>query len=171
MSVLVALFFNATFPRPVCAVTLKDMPVSGLEHVDDVEGVDAIIKDIPESVMELYRQKGGKITIVPYRLDRMAQRYGVYETGVTGLYIFKGCRIYVSSGDSVTVGYCLAHEIGHFLYNETRPSWSEKAKLRFTDDETFARMYGAHYTFHNQFPGDVKLFSEIEKVAEKLVEK
>lgn len=86
-------------------------------------------------------------------------------------HIFKGCKIYVSLGDSVTVGYCLTHEIGHFLYNETRPSWSEEAKLRFTDDEMFARMYGSYYTFHNQSQEDARLFSEIEKVTEKLVEK
>ena len=119
---------------------------------------------IPDSVMELYHQKGGEVVVVDHSLDGIARQSGHDLTDVRGLYYWRSKKIYIRHGEDDE--RILAHEIGHFLFHETRPSWSAEDRAFFTDDEVFARAYEEHYTFSTVSPA----IDRIEAVAGKLVE-
>lgn len=119
---------------------------------------------IPDSVMQLYEQKGGEVITVDYSLDGLARQSGHNLKNVRGLYFWYSKRIYIRHGDDDE--RILAHELGHFLFHETRPSWSAEDRAFFTDDEVFARAYEEHYTFSTVSPA----IDRIEAVAGKLVE-
>lgn len=119
---------------------------------------------IPDSVMELCHQKGGEVVVVDHSLDALARQSGHNLKNVRGLYFWYSKRIYIRHGDDDE--RILAHELGHFLWHETRPSWSAEDRAFFTDDEVFARAYEEHYVFSTVSPA----IDRIEAVAGKLIE-
>lgn len=119
---------------------------------------------IPDSVMDLYYQKGGEVVVVDHSLDGMARQSGHNLTGVRGLYFWYSKRIYIRHGEDDD--RILAHELGHFLWHETRPSWSAEDRAFFADDEVFARAYEEHYAFSTVSDA----IDRIEAVAGKLIE-
>lgn len=119
---------------------------------------------IPDSVMQLYEQKGGEVITVDYSLDGLARQSGHNLKNVRGLYFWYSKRIYIRHGEDDE--RVLAHELGHFLFHETRPSWSAEDRAFFMDDEVFARAYEEHYVFSTVSPA----IDRIEAVAGKLVE-
>ena len=116
------------------------------------------------SVMELYYQKGGEVIVVDHSLDGLARQGGHDLTDVRGLYFWYSKKIYIRHGEDDE--RILAHELGHFLFHETRPSWSAEDRAFFTDDEVFARAYEEHYAFSTVSPA----IDRIEAVVGKLVE-
>lgn len=119
---------------------------------------------IPEPVIRLYSQKGGEVIVMDRSIDELARRGGHDLSDVRGLYFWHSKKIYIRHGEDDE--RILAHEIGHFLFHETRPSWSAEDQAFFTDDEVFARAYEEHYTFSTVSPA----IDRIEAVAGKLVE-
>lgn len=119
---------------------------------------------IPDSVMQLYEQKGGEVIVTDYSLDGLVRQTGNNLTGVRGLYFWYSKKIYIRHGEDDE--RVLAHELGHFLWHETRPSWSAEDRAFFADDEVFARAYEEHYVFSTVSPA----IDRIEAVAERLVE-
>lgn len=119
---------------------------------------------IPDPVMTLYQQKGGEVIVTDTGLDGLARQSGHNLKNVRGLYFWYSKRIYIRHGDDDE--RILAHELGHFLWHETRPSWSAEDRAFFTDDEVFARAYEEHYVFSTVSPA----IDRIEAVAGRLVE-
>lgn len=167
---LALLLFSALLSMTVHGATLASLPVTGADRVQDPWAVDDIIAGIPDDVITLYRQKGGRIYIVNYRLDSMARRYGMYVDYVYGLYVYRSCNIYVYRETDRQCGAVLAHELGHFLFHETRPSWPADVRARYQDDEAFAELYSAHHTFHCLSPDDIDAICRLEAVTGKLIQ-
>lgn len=138
-------------------MTLDDLPIMGT--VTDTDAVNQYLAFFPSSVALLYSQRGGRVVVIPCkRIDSIARRYGCYDSGVVGLYVFQSRKIYLADTEDIAVN--LAHELGHFLYEETRPSWSQADRERWTDSEDFA----VHYSRRDAD------FTEIERSAERLIQ-
>ena len=117
---------------------------------------------IPDSVVELFHQKGGRIFFVSAPLEH---RYADYDVTVYGLYYEPTHRIYIRNGSEV--GYVLAHELGHFLFHETRPSWAADIRERFTDTEEFAEVY-ATYCVYGTGDADINsIHMTVENLSER----
>ena len=90
---------------------------------------------IPDGVLDLFHRKGGRVLYVSSPLEtRCGADYTVY-----GLYCPGSQKIYIRSG--AETGGILAHELGHFLWHETRPSWPAEVRVAVTDPEEFAEAY------------------------------
>lgn len=133
-----------------------------------------IINRIPESVVSLYHIKGGEIYFVQSPLE---QRYGYCDSTVLGLYYFKSKRIYVRNfaTSESNYGAVLAHELGHFLFHDTFPSWPkwvQNTVLSFGNedpDESFACFYHTYCTFGTTgIPEVDSAICEIHAVADRL---
>lgn len=120
---------------------------------------------IPDSVVELFHQKGGRIFFVSAPLEH---RYADYDVTVYGLYYEPTHRIYIRNGSEV--GYVLAHEMGHFLFHETRPSWSADVRAMLNDSEAFAEIYALYCVYGTAGDMDAAIHS-IHLTAEKLLER
>lgn len=123
-----------------------------------------LIMSIPDSVMTLYHQKGGEVIVTDYSIDGLAKQSGHNLKNVRGLYFWYSKKIYIRHGEDDE--RILAHELGHFLFHETRPSWSAEDRAFFTDDEVFARAYEEHYVFSTVSPA----IDRIEAVAGRLIQ-
>lgn len=162
--IMVALFI-CLVPLRSYAMTLDELPITGTEHITDIDAFNAVLAPVPSAVAVLYAQKGGRITIVPTaNLDGIARRYDIFTQNVNGLYVYKSKRIYIAKGDSLDMAFVVRHELGHYLWRDTRPSWSQDARNRFTDDEEFATYYAARWL-------DMPLIASIEQSVEKLIER
>ena len=123
------------------AASTKDLRVQGSPTITEADA-DAIER-IPDAVVELFRRKGGSILFVSSPLER---RCGA-DFKVYGLYCQHSQRIYIRNG--AEFGGVLAHELGHFLYCETYPSWPADAKVAIDryggndPNEFFAQAYSA----------------------------
>lgn len=128
------------------AASTKDLQVQGSPAVTETDA--DTIRRIPDAVVELFRQKGGNILFVSSPLEH---RYGSFDYKVYGLYYQPAHRIYIRNG--AAFGDTLAHELGHFLYCETYPSWPAEAReiLRIyggeDPNEFFAQAYSAYCVF------------------------
>lgn len=120
------------------------------------------ISSIPDSVIDLFHAKGGHILYVSAPLEH---RYEDFGYTVYGLYHIPTHRIYIRNG--AEVGGIVAHELGHFLWHETRPSWSADARATFTDPEEFAQIY-CNYC---RFGGTNAAINSIHMTVEKLLER
>ena len=162
--IIVALFIML-IPLRSYAMTIDDLPITGVEHITDIDAFNAVLAPVPSAVAVLYAQRGGRITTVPIaNIDSIARRYDNYTQNVNGLYVYKSKRIYIAKGESLDMAFVLRHELGHFLWRDTRPSWSAAARNRFTDDEEFATFYAARWL-------DIPLIESIEQSIEKLIER
>ena len=117
---------------------------------------------IPDSVVELFHQKGGRIFFVSAPLEH---RYADYDVTVYGLYYEPTHRIYIRNGSEV--GYVLAHEMGHFLFHETRPSWAADIRERFTDTEEFAEVYATYCVCGTADAAINSIHMTVEKLSER----
>ena len=117
---------------------------------------------IPDSVVELFHQKGGRIFFVSAPLEH---RYADYDVTVYGLYYEPTHRIYIRNGSEV--GYVLAHELGHFLFHETRPSWAADIRERFTDTEEFAGVYATYCVYGTADAAINSIHMTVEKLSER----
>lgn len=145
-------------PLTSYGMTVDDLPITGT--IPDHDGVNQYLAFFPSSVALLYTQRGGRITVIPtQRIDTIARRYDSYDSGVTGLYVYRSRHIYLATTEDIAVD--LAHELGHFLYQETRPTWSAEERQRWTDTEEFARRYSRRNAD----------FSGIEQSITKLIER
>lgn len=120
------------------------------------------ISRIPDSVISLFHAKGGHILYVSAPLEH---RYEDFGYTVYGLYHPATHRIYIRNG--AEVGGIVAHELAHFLWCETRPSWSADVRERFTDPEEFAEAY-CNYC---RFGGADAAINSIHMTVEKLLER
>lgn len=157
---LIALIIYLLFFSPTSSygMTLDELPITGT--VKDAEAVNDYLAWFPSSVALLYRQRGGRIVMIPCeRLDSIARRYGDYSECVHGLYVLRSKKIYLANTFDTPV--VTAHELGHFLYEETRPSWSAADRARWTDSEDFAQ----HYSRRDAD------FRDIERCVERLLER
>ena len=151
------LFLFLLIPLNVYGMTVDELPITGT--IQDREAVNEYLAYYPSSVALLYTQRGGRVVVIPcQRIDSTARRYGCYDSGVVGLYVFQSRKIYLADTEDMAVH--LAHELGHFLYEETRPSWSQADKERWTDSEEFA----VHYSRRDAD------FTDIERSAERLIQ-
>lgn len=170
MRTLLALLLSALLTVPAYGASLSDFPVIGAERMDSTADTDRILSSIPDGVAVLYREKGGTVYIVDYSLDSRAKRCGVSGPGVVGLYFWTTCDIWLTAQGDWRTGYAMAHELGHFLFHETRPSWTAEAKARWPDDEDFAKTYATHCAFHCLTAEDAALMGDIEVAAEHLLQ-
>lgn len=151
--ILLTLYFSIFITICSYGMTLNELPIIG--SIPNTDIVNIYLSYYPSSVATLYRQKGGKIIIIPCkRIDNIAKRYDCYTKNVEGLYVFKSKKIYLANTDNIAVN--LAHELGHFLFEETRPSWSKDMKLRWTDSEDFAQHYSRRDSDFISIEQDIK---------------
>lgn len=150
-----------------CAVSLflcinahAAVQIEGNPTITETDAVT--IKNIPDAVTDLFHQKGGHILYVSAPLEH---RYEDFGYTVYGLYYAPTHRIYIRKG--AEVGGIVAHELGHFLWCETRPSWAADVRARFTDPEEFAETYCDYC----RFGGTDAAIESIHTTAEKLLER
>ena len=140
--------------------TVEAVQIEGRPNITEADA--ATIKYIPDSVIDLFHQKGGHIIFVSAPLER---RYDVFNFKVYGLYYEPTHRIYIRNGSDV--GCVLAHEIGHFLFHETRPSWSADIRAMFTDTEEFAEIYCNYCRFGGTNAAINSIHMTVEKLSER----
>lgn len=127
------------------AATVDSLQVQGSPTITETD-ISTIMR-IPDAVVELFHRKGGHILFVSSPLEK---RCGA-DSKVYGLYYYHTKRIYIRNG--AEFGGILAHELGHFLYCETYPSWPADAReaiRRYGGDdpgEFFAQAYSAFCTY------------------------
>lgn len=140
--------------------TVDSVQIIGSPTITEADA--ATIKNIPDSVIDLFHQKGGHIIFVSAPLEH---RYEDFGYTVYGLYHAPTHRIYIRNG--AEVGGIVAHELAHFLWCETRPSWAADVRERFTDPEEFAESY----CLFCRFGGADSTINSIHMTVEKLSER
>lgn len=166
--VLAAIFFLHLDAR---AAAVEDIPVQGTPVITEKDA--AAIERIPGAVVDLFKQKGGHILFVSSPLEK---RYGSFDFKVYGLYYQPTHRIYIRNG--AEFGGVLAHELGHFLYCDTYPSWPQKSRgtiCKYGGDdpnEYFAQAYSSYCAYGSSGSPDIdSVIEAVNLTAEKLLEK
>ena len=178
-------FFIAMIKQLIC-ILIAALIYSANVYAVDVESLDIqgsfsfsetdlqTINRIPESVVSLYHAKGGKISFVPSPLE---QKYQYCDSTILGLYSYPSNRIYIRNfiGTSVNYGTVLAHELGHFLFHETFPSWSKQTQEAVLSvggsdpDESFACLYHSYCAYGTSFNSEIDTaIHEIHIATDKL---
>lgn len=174
---------SAAMAVPCHAASISDFDVSGWESVDEGRKADIerAISGIPECVPGLYRIQRGHISFV----DRVSpDAYGMYHLDSNLI------EVGTEEESGYPMGsYVLVHELGHFLYRNTRTRWSDEAlaSLRqmssgwqilkdgapagqgLDTDEAFACMYELYYT-HQGFPAEdiAAVVTEAERACQEM---
>ena len=143
--------------------TVDSLQIIGSPNITETD--ICTVSRIPDAVIDLFHAKGGHILFVSSPLE---YRYGAFTPTVYGLYHESSHRIYIRNGSEV--GYVLAHELGHFLFHETRPSWSADVRAMLNDSEEFAEIYALYCVYGTSGDMDAAIHS-IHMTAEKLLER
>lgn len=156
--------FSIFISTKTYAATVESLQIEGNPTITETDVY--VISHIPDTVVTLFHQKGGHIAYVSARLE---QRYEVFDYKVYGLYDTSKHKIYIRSG--AEVGGIVAHELAHFLYHETYPSWTSdiKALVDSYGIEKFAEAYCLYCRCNTTgLPDMDNTIDSIHKTAEKL---
>ena len=140
--------------------TVDSLQIIGSPNITETD--ICTVSRIPDPVIDLFHAKGGHILFVSSPLE---YRYGAFTPTVYGLYHESSHRIYIRNGSEV--GYVLAHELGHFLFHETRPSWAADIRERFTDTEEFAEVYATYCVYGTADAAINSIHMTVEKLSER----
>lgn len=143
------------------AATVESVRIEGSPAITEQDVLT--VGRIPDGVLDLFHRKGGRVLYVSSPLEsRCGADYTVY-----GLYCLPSQKIYIRSG--AETGGILAHELGHFLWHETRPSWPARAREAAGSDEDFAQAYSLYCRSGTTGRADLDAAIEtINQTAEKL---
>lgn len=161
MRVIAILIASLLLCPETWAATAKSLQIQGSHVITEADALT--IGRIPDSVIDLFHQKGGRVLYVSSPLERRCGAdYKVY-----GMYCPGSRKIYIRSG--AELGGTVAHELGHFLWCETRPSWPAEVRAAVTDPEEFAQAYSLYCRCSTTGRPDLDAAIEtINQTAEKL---
>lgn len=180
-------------PAPAYSATLESLEASGVENVvKDKDVIDSYIASLPQGVVDLYNARGGEIVFLRPEAFLPAQGLIISNTSdhpggpLVGLYYHESKKIKIRPSEGAyTTANTISHEIGHFLFQETYPSWPQETKdtvQKYWDnadqlsygnaDEYFAVNY-ALFTENPELvvPELAACFENINHVAARLLER
>ena len=159
MRVIAILIASLLLCPEAWAATVESLQIQGSPVVTEADVLT--VGRIPDSVIDLFHQKGGRVLYVSSPLER---RCGV-DYKVYGMYCPGSRKIYIRSG--AELGGTVAHELGHFLWCETRPSWPADIRETFPDPEEFAETYCNYCRFGGADAAINSIHMTVEKLSER----
>lgn len=176
---------------PVYAANISDLIASGNDvYYQQPESykqtVNTYFERVPHSVIELFKLRGGSIHYTDAVL--------VGQKDVNGIYTFDSKRIDLKATSTNNswdeVHKAPVHEIGHFIYHNTLPMFSDRMKSDikklynerksfdkrcYNEDETFAALY-SDYIKYNYREGiyampsaEYRVFEDAEMLCDQLL--